>query len=186
MELRGAEGYEKVTELGGVATLCSDLCTDVTTGLSGAADDLAKRHDTFGANTLPEKKSVSFLMLCWEAMQDLTLIILIISAAVSLALYFVTTYLLEHPGGDDSEESQEWIDSAAIFASVVVVVFVSAGNDYVKEKQFRGLQNKIAADHNFAVIRGGESIQIPVTDIVVGDIAQVGEKSHFFCLAFNI
>jgi len=32
MELRGAEGLEKVKELGGVETLCKSLCSDAVTG----------------------------------------------------------------------------------------------------------------------------------------------------------
>lgn len=36
-----------------------------------------------------------------------------------------------------------------------------------------GLQNRIEGDHKFSVIRSGEVIEIPVTDIVVGDVCQV-------------
>lgn len=50
---------------------------------------------------------------------------------------------------------------------------VTALNDYTKERQFRGLQAKIETEHKFAVIRGGEQIQIIVNELVVGDIAQV-------------
>ncbi len=61
----------------------------------------------------------------------------------------------------------------AILVAVIVVVFVTAFNDWRKEKQFRGLQNKIEHEHKFAVIRNAEVIQLPVGDIVVGDICQV-------------
>lgn len=46
-------------------------------------------------------------------------------------------------------------------------------NDWRKERQFRGLQNKIEHEHKFAVLRAGEVVQIPVGDIVVGDVCQV-------------
>lgn len=36
-----------------------------------------------------------------------------------------------------------------------------------------GLQAKIETEHKFAVIRGGNSIQIVVNELVVGDIAQI-------------
>lgn len=55
----------------------------------------------------------------------------------------------------------------------MIVVIVTAFNDYTKEKQFRGLQNRIETEHKFSVIRRGEVIQIPVSDLVVGDICQV-------------
>lgn len=57
--------------------------------------------------------------------------------------------------------------------AVIVVVLVTAGNDYTKEKQFRGLQEKIEGEHKFAVIRNGEQVQIFVGELVVGDICMV-------------
>lgn len=74
---------------------------------------------------------------------------------------------------DDSEAETGWIEGAAILLSVVCVVLVTAFNDWSKEKQFRGLQNRIEQEQRFTVVRGGQVIQVPVTDIVVGDIAQV-------------
>lgn len=109
----------------------------------------------------------------WEAIQDVTLIILQVAALVSLILWLVTKYSQEE-GEPHEDEDHGWIDSVAILVSVVVVVLVTAFNDYTKERQFRGLQSRIEGEHNFSVIRGGEVRQIPVSDIVVGDICQVG------------
>lgn len=66
-----------------------------------------------------------------------------------------------------------WIEGVAILGAVAIVVLVTAFNDWKKEKQFRGLQNKIESEHKFSVIRLGEVQQISVGDIVVGDICQV-------------
>ena len=74
---------------------------------------------------------------------------------------------------DESESSAGWIEGAAILFAVVVVVLVTAFNDWQKERQFRGLQSKIEHEHKFAVMRTGEIVQIPVSDLVVGDICQV-------------
>ena len=74
---------------------------------------------------------------------------------------------------DESEEHAGWIEGVAIFVTVIIVVFVTAGNDYTKERQFRGLQSRIEGEHKFAVIRGGSVEQINVGEIVVGDICQV-------------
>lgn len=52
-------------------------------------------------------------------------------------------------------------------------MLVTAFNDYSKERQFRGLQNRIEGEHKFAVIRAAEVKQISVGDIVVGDICQI-------------
>lgn len=74
---------------------------------------------------------------------------------------------------DESEHSANWIEGAAILISVVVVVLVTALNDWTKEKQFRGLQAKIETEHKFSIVRGGHSIEVVVNDLVVGDIASV-------------
>lgn len=76
-------------------------------------------------------------------------------------------------GFDDDETSHGWIEGLAILISVIVVVLVTAFNDYTKERQFRGLQNRIEGEHKFAVIRAAEVKQISVSDIVVGDICQI-------------
>ncbi|GAA6088305.1 plasma membrane calcium-transporting ATPase 4 isoform X1, partial [Tachysurus ichikawai] len=69
--------------------------------LSGNPADLEKRHMAFGRNFIPPKKPKTFLQLVWEALQDVTLIILEIAAIISLGLSFY------HPQGDDSNENSE-------------------------------------------------------------------------------
>lgn len=76
-------------------------------------------------------------------------------------------------GEDESEGDTGWIEGAAILLSVVCVVLVTAFNDWSKEKQFRGLQSRIEQEQKFTVVRKGNVIQIPVADMVVGDLAQV-------------
>lgn len=77
-------------------------------------------------------------------------------------------------GAEDEGEAQAgWIEGAAILFSVIIVVLVTAFNDWSKEKQFRGLQSRIEQEQKFTVIRKGQVIQIPVSEIVVGDIAQI-------------
>ena len=72
------------------------LCT-LSTGLPGTAPDLEKRKQIFGQNFIPPKKPKTFLQLVWEALQDVTLIILEIAAIISLGLSFY------HPPGESNE-----------------------------------------------------------------------------------
>uniref|UniRef100_A0A8C6Y0N2 Calcium-transporting ATPase n=1 Tax=Naja naja TaxID=35670 RepID=A0A8C6Y0N2_NAJNA len=181
MELRAADALHKIQECyGDVYGICTRLKTSPNEGLSGNPADIERRAAVFGKNFIPPKKPKTFLQLVWEALQDVTLIILEIAAIISLGLSFY-----QPPGGNEAlcgtvsvgEEEEEgetgWIEGAAILLSVVCVVLVTAFNDWSKEKQFRGLQSRIEQEQKFTVIRGGQVIQIPVADIVVGDIAQV-------------
>ncbi|KAM6986837.1 plasma membrane calcium-transporting ATPase 1 isoform 4-T5 [Aplochiton taeniatus] len=182
MELRGAEALNKIGETyGDVPGLCSRLKTSPVDGLNGQPTDLEKRVSVYGANLIPPKKPKTFLQLVWEALQDVTLIILEVAAIISLGLSFYSPPDAEREncgeaaGGveDEGEAEAGWIEGAAILLSVVCVVLVTAFNDWSKEKQFRGLQSRIEQEQKFTVVRGGQVIQIPVADIVVGDIAQI-------------
>ncbi|XP_049529116.1 plasma membrane calcium-transporting ATPase 2 isoform X3 [Dermacentor silvarum] len=178
METRGHEAIQRIQEeYGGIQDLCRKLYTSPTDGLSGSAADLEHRRATFGANSIPPKSPKTFLQLVWEALQDMTLIILQVAAFVSLVLAFIEPDDSDVGHGGKPKEPGEsdagWIEGVAILVSVVIVVLVTAFNDYTKERQFRGLQNRIEQEHKFAVIRGGEVNQIGVTEIVVGDICQV-------------
>ncbi|KAM4795026.1 plasma membrane calcium-transporting ATPase 4 isoform 1-T1 [Rhinophrynus dorsalis] len=182
MELRSGEAVNRIRDTyGGVPNICRRLKTSPVEGLSGNPSDLEKRRQTFGKNFIPPKKAKTFLQLVWEALQDVTLIILEIAAIISLGLSFY-----HPPGGnnelcgeaaagveDEGEAQAGWIEGAAILFSVIIVVLVTAFNDWSKEKQFRGLQSRIEQEQKFTVIRKGQVIQIPVAELVVGDIAQI-------------
>lgn len=173
MECRGHEGVAKVEEMGGVKSICSKLYTTPNDGLSGNASDTKHRRETFGSNVIPPKPPKTFFRLIWEALQDVTLIILEVAALISLGLSFYHP-ADENPGETkEEEEHYAWIEGLAILISVFVVVLVTAFNDWSKERQFRGLQNRIEGEHRFAVIRKGDVVQLPIGDIIVGDICQV-------------
>jgi Ca2+ transporting ATPase len=88
MEHRGREGMQKIQEQGGIDAIMEKLYTSADKGLSGNRADLDHRRETFGSNTIPPKPPKTFFQLVCEAVQDITLIILIISATISLALSF--------------------------------------------------------------------------------------------------
>ncbi|KAM4610725.1 plasma membrane calcium-transporting ATPase 3b isoform 2-T2 [Polymixia lowei] len=182
MELRGAEAIQKIQEnYGDTEGLCLRLQSNTTDGLTGDPADLERRCQAYGQNFIPPKQPKTFLELVWEALQDVTLIILEIAAIISLGLSFYQPPGDEREGcgevsggvEDEGEAEAGWIEGAAILLSVVCVVLVTAFNDWSKEKQFRGLQSRIEQEQRFTVVRKGNVIQIPVADMVVGDMAQI-------------
>ena len=120
-----------------------------------------KREEIYGSNKRSERKGVSYWYLIWIGMHDFTMILLTISATISIILGIKTE------GWDDG-----WYDGIAIIAAILVCLNVSAINDLQKDKQFRVLN----AENNrmqVTVIRDGERKLIPIDDLVAGDIVQV-------------
>ncbi|OMO65525.1 Cation-transporting P-type ATPase [Corchorus olitorius] len=155
--LRQYSGVEGLSEL---------LKTDLQTGISGDDADLLNRRNAFGSNTYPRKKGRSFWRFLWEAWQDLTLIILIISAGVSLGLGIKTEGLKEG-----------WYDGGSIFFAVFIVIVVTATSDYRQSLQFQNL-NEEKRNIQLEVMRGGRTVKISIYDVVVGDVVplKIGDQ----------
>ncbi|KAL1325869.1 calcium-transporting ATPase 8, plasma membrane-type isoform X6 [Arachis hypogaea] len=145
-------------QYGGVAGISNLLKTNLEKGIHGDDADLLKRRNAFGSNDYPRKKGRSFWMFMWDACKDLTLIILMVAAAASLAL------------GIKSEGIEEgWYDGGSIAFAVILVIVVTAISDYKQSLQFRNL-NEEKRNIHLEVIRGGRRIEISIYEIVVGDV----------------
>ncbi|XP_029127220.1 calcium-transporting ATPase 8, plasma membrane-type isoform X2 [Cajanus cajan] len=145
-------------QYGGVVGLSDLLKTNLEKGVHGDDADLLKRKNAFGSNNYPRKKGRGFLMFMWDACKDLTLVILMIAAAASLAL------------GIKSEGIKEgWYDGGSIAFAVILVIVVTAISDYKQSLQFRDL-NEEKRNIHLEVIRGGRRVEISIYDIVVGDV----------------
>ncbi|CAN6915337.1 unnamed protein product [Brassica oleracea] len=145
-------------ELGGVKGLSGLLKTNLEKGIHGDDDDISKRKSAFGSNTYPQKKGRSFWRFVWEASQDLTLIILIVAAAASLALGIKTEGI-----------EKGWYDGISIAFAVLLVIVVTATSDYRQSLQFQNL-NEEKRNIRVEVTRDGRRVEISIYDIVVGDI----------------
>ncbi|RLM62173.1 calcium-transporting ATPase 2, plasma membrane-type [Panicum miliaceum] len=75
---------------GGVEGVLSKLSTSASDGLPASADKLAARQELFGVNRFAEAAARSFWVFVWEALQDMTLMILAACALVSLLVGIAT------------------------------------------------------------------------------------------------
>ncbi|KAG9013997.1 hypothetical protein FRB94_000194 [Tulasnella sp. JGI-2019a] len=190
------KNLDLLEELGGADGLITGLGTHRTRGLSAAAiasgggaetatsesdvssAPMAERQRVYGRNTIPQRPSKSLLQLMWLALKDRVLILLCISAVVSLALGFYSDFGAAHQpiacadSGllECTEPKVNWVEGVAILIAVLIVVMVGSLNDWQKEKQFQVLNNK-KDDRTVKVIREGNETVINIKDIVVGDIA---------------
>ncbi|KAL6629084.1 hypothetical protein ACP70R_028849 [Stipagrostis hirtigluma subsp. patula] len=150
--------YSTLQEYGGVKGIANLLKTNLEKGIHGDEADLSCRANAFGANRYP--------LFLWEACQDLTLVILIIAAVISLVLGIATEGVKEG-----------WYDGASIAFAVFLVIVVTAVSDYKQSLQFQHL-NEEKQNIQVEVIRGGRRIQVSIFDIVVGDVValKIGDQ----------
>jgi calcium-translocating P-type ATPase len=132
--------------------------------------EVEHRRDVFGSNAIADKETDSFLKLCFEAVQDFVLIMLIVLGVISIVVEVTTLHA-------DEDCKTCWIEGAAILCSVMIVVFVTAGIDYVKQFQYIRLTRSLYETNTKAVIRDGKQVAVTDHDIVVGDILSVNSHS---------
>ncbi|XP_023731560.1 putative calcium-transporting ATPase 11, plasma membrane-type [Lactuca sativa] len=145
--------------LGGVDGVAKAIDVSIDEGVKST--DLSIRQDTYGVNKYTEKPSKSFFMFVWEALHDLTLIILIVCAVVSIGVGLATEGF---PDGI--------YDGLGILLSILLVVTVTAVSDYRQSLQFKDLdkEKKKISCH---VTRDGYRKKVSIYDLVVGDVVHL-------------
>ena len=129
------------------------------------------RREVFGTNAIEDRKLDSFLKLCYEALQDFVLIMLIVLGVTSIVIE--TTIGLEE--GETCGASC-YVEGLAILSSVCIVMLVTAGIDYAKQFAFIRLTHSLNETNTKSILRGGEPMKVVDADLVVGDILSV--NSH--------
>ncbi|KAL4450031.1 hypothetical protein ABPG77_010700 [Micractinium sp. CCAP 211/92] len=150
-------------ELGGLDGAAAALRVSLHDGVSAAAgdgSDLESRRAAFGANRFKQIPPKSFFKLWLTALKDPTLIMLMAAALVSTVLGVAVPA---------EREDSAWSEGVAIWVAVLVVSLVGAFNDWNKDRQFQKL-NAQKDIIEVKVIRGGQQLTIPNTDVVVGDV----------------
>lgn len=144
---------------GGIEGIAIKVAVNLEEGIS--TPSIPARQKIYGLNQFTEKPARSFLMFVWEALHDLTLIILMICSAVSIGVGIATE---GWPSG--------MYDGLGIFLSIFLVVTVTAISDYKQSLQFRDLdreKRKIFVH----VTRDGCRGRVSIYDLVVGDIVHL-------------
>ena len=160
-----AQKYDMEVAANALATVV--LRSKPEEGISNDKSDIEFRREQFGSNAIADKKLDSFLKLCWDAVQDFVLIMLIALGIISIVVE--TTVGLEE--GETCGAC--WLEGAAILVAVLIVDLVSATIDYNKQFAFIRLTRSLNDTNTKAVIRDGKQLSVIDDDIVVGDILSV-------------
>lgn len=125
------------------------------------------RRRIFGANRLPRRRQKSFARLMWIAFNDKLLILLTISAAISLAIGIYQSVDIGEGGSNI-----EWVDGVTVVIAIVVIVLASAATDWQKNHKFEKL-NERKSQRDVTVVRSGRVQHVSVYDVMVGDLMHV-------------
>lgn len=109
--------------------------------------------------------------LVLEALSDFTVLTLIGAAGISVTLELWLA----------TREAREAniIEGLSIIIAVAVVVLVSAGNNWQKEKQFQAL-DKVSSRAFVRAVRDGAEVRLPAEDVVVGEVLKL-ETGDILC-----
>nr|KAJ0223638.1 hypothetical protein LSAT_V11C200080340 [Lactuca sativa] len=157
------EGHDskKLKHHGGVDGIAKKLNTSTTSGISTDKQTLISRQEHFGINKFTETPLRSFWVFVWEALQDMTLMVLGVCAFVSLIVGIATE---GWPRGAH--------DGLGIVASILLVVFVTATSDYRQSLQFKDL-DKEKKKISIQVTRNGYRQKLSIYELLVGDIVHL-------------
>ncbi|XP_050231157.1 putative calcium-transporting ATPase 11, plasma membrane-type [Mercurialis annua] len=144
---------------GGVEGLAREVSVSLTDGI--VSSDVSIRKNIYGPNQYAEKPARSFWMFVWEALHDLTLIILIVCAVISIGVGIATE---GWPNG--------MYDGIGIVLCIILVVMVTAISDFKQSLQFKVL-DKEKKNVLVQVTREGSRQKISIYDLVVGDIVHL-------------
>ena len=157
-----AEEIDLISELGGLRGLAEKLKVNLAAGLS-SAEDHTNRILCFGKNEPPLVVRMTYWEICWQALKDLMIRILLISGIVSLVIGSVW--------GEDKAYS--WVEGFAILAAVIVIVNVTAWNELKNQKTFNELKEKNRKNKSIALLRDGVWTMVHPEILLVGDIIKI-------------
>ena len=156
--IRDGKSLKYLSSINGVQGLSDCLESSLAKGID--SDSLTSRAEKFGRNQGYFRDRKGIVSIIWEALQDTVLQILILASMVSLII------------GTMQDRSQGWIEGSVILLAVLIVLTVTATNDYIKDGQFLKL-NKATQIHHVTVTRDGKEQEIPASQLLVGDLMHV-------------
>ena len=131
---------------------CKILETNINTGLNNS--QIQEKINKYGENKLKEKKKKSLIIKFLEQFKDFMIIVLIIAALVS--------------GAVGIAEGEGITDTIIILIVVIVNAIIGVTQENKAEKSLEALQK--LSSHAAKVIRNGELIVVPSSNLVPGDI----------------
>lgn len=130
---------------------------------NGLTDEqVVKSRKENGSNELSKTEKDSFFKLLLGTLGDPIIKILLIALAIKTIFLF---------------KNFDWYETVGIVVSILLASFISSISEYGSEQAFEKLQDEVARI-KCKVIRDGKRQEIPISEVVVGDIIslEMGDK----------
>ncbi len=125
-------------------------------------EEVIESRRKYGSNELVKVKKEGFLKLLISTLGDPIIKILLIALAIKTVFLF---------------RNFDWYETIGIVVAILLASTISTVSEYGSEKAFEKLQDEVARTYS-KVMRNGKKEEIPVSEIVVGDIVclETGDK----------
>lgn len=124
--------------------------------------EVIENRKKYGSNELGRTKKDSFFKLLISTLGDPIIKILLIALAIKTVFLF---------------KNFDWYETIGIVIAILLASFISSISEYGSEQAFEKLQDEVSKV-KCKVIRSGKKIEIPINEVVVGDIVslETGDK----------
>ena len=124
--------------------------------------EVIENRKKYGSNELKKTKKDSFFKLLVSTLGDPIIKILLIALAIKTVFLF---------------KNFDWYETIGIVIAILLASLISTISEYGSEQAFEKLQEEVSRV-NCKVIRNGRKTEIPVSEVVVGDIVSLesGDK----------
>ena len=145
-----------------------DITIDLKTGLT--TDQVVELRKRYGSNLLTPPPRTPWWKQLLEKFKDPTIIILLASAVISLAMTAIEKYALGNP-------DVHFTESIGIFLAVLLAITVGYFSERKSEGEFDAL-NKVKDDIPVKVLRNGQITTTNIGAVVAGDliVLDMGDK----------
>ena len=125
-------------------------------------EEVVVSRSKYGTNSLTQKESDTFFKLLIETLGDPIIKILLIALGIKV-VFLIKDF--------------DWYETVGIVIAIFIASFISSISEYGSSKAFKRLQEESSLI-KCLVIRNGRVEEIPIDDVVVGDIVKIssGEK----------
>lgn len=121
-------------------------------------EEVEKNRKKYGNNSLTEVKTNSFFHLLLESLGDPIIKILLVALAIKIVFMF---------------KDFDYFETLGILIAIFLASFISTISEYGSEAAFKRLQEE-SSKIITKVLRAGSIIEIPIDEVVVGDLVLLG------------